>query len=232
MTSPMMDPVAVAALADAADANFALHASWVAQRTPVMHVHAESGLLLVDSGLPCDTFNVVCRGRLAAGQVSAPVHAAISYFHRVKRPFAWWVGPADQPAHLGKMLARAGLHVAETELAMAVDLASLTTGERAPAELEIRRVQTPAELHDFAGVVAANWTPPDREVLQFYELAAPTLLATDSPLWLYVGYLMDRPVAAAEGVVGAGVVGLYNICTRQEYRRRGNRRLYGARNPT
>ncbi|HSH79591.1 MAG TPA: GNAT family N-acetyltransferase [Herpetosiphonaceae bacterium] len=87
--------------------------------------------------------------------------------------------------------------------------------------LRIRRARTPDEVKDFAEILAANWAPPDPDVLRFYELAAPALLAEGAPLWLYVGYLGEVPVATAELTVGGAVVGLYNISTLAAYRRRG-----------
>ena len=51
--------------------------------------------------------------------------------------------------------------------------------------------------------------------------SASALLSADAPLWLYVGYLGDRPIATAELTAAAGVVGLYNISTLAAYRRRG-----------
>jgi ribosomal protein S18 acetylase RimI-like enzyme len=149
------------------------------------------------------------------------VDEAIAYFRGSGRPFSWWVGPADQPADLADLLVAAGLERAETELAMAADLAALRVGDLSPGGLEIRRARTATGLLDFARIIAANSTPPDPMVLRFYELAAPHLLSPDAPQWLYVGYLADEPVATAELTVGGGVVGLYNISTLESRRRRG-----------
>ena len=216
-----MKTLSPADLAAAADANLVTHVSWVQQRTPGMRVVDTGGLVLVDSGLPCDTFNVVCRARLAQDAAQAQVRAAVDYFAGAGRPFAWWLSPADQPADLGEILCAVGLQHAETELAMAAELATLGDADLAPGGLQIRRVRTAAELHDFAQVIAVSWTPPDADVLRFYELAAPALLDEDAPLWLYVGYLGEAPVATSELVIGGGVVGLYNVVTRLGYRRRG-----------
>jgi ribosomal protein S18 acetylase RimI-like enzyme len=210
-----------AGLAEAADANLAVHVSWALARTPGMRISDEPEILLADSGLPCDTFNLACRARLTADQAPQRIREAIAFFRKVGRPFTWWVGPADQPSDLGDLLLDAGLTPAETEVAMVADLAALRTYDLAPGGLDIRRARTAAELQDFARVVAANWTPPDPEVLRFYKLAAPVMLTPDSPQWLYVGYLAGEPVATAELVVGGGVAGLYNICTLEAYRRRG-----------
>ena len=209
-----------AQLAQAADENFIVHASWAQYRTAGMTVIDDGQLLLTDAGLPTDTFNLICRARLTTDTAPARIAAALAYFQAVARPFCWWVGPADQPAMLGTLLLKAGLHQAETELAMAVELAALRLAD-APPDLEIRRVQTAQELADFAQVNAANWSPPDPLAIRYFQQTAPALLAPDGPQWFYVGYLDGQPVAASELTVGGGVVGLYNICTLEAYRRRG-----------
>jgi GNAT superfamily N-acetyltransferase len=219
----MTDPVHVsrAALLSAADDNLVVHASWVHQRTPGMPVENTPELVVVDSGLPCDTFNVVCRARLDPATAPARIRAAIDSFTRTGRPFSWWHGPADQPPDLATYLQAAGLRPAERELAMVANLAALPSDTPLPDGLSIQRVRTARQLNHFAAIVAAGWTPPDQHVLRFYARATPALLRPDAPLWLYVGYLGDVPVATAELTVGGGVVGLYNIITQPAYRRRG-----------
>src|SRR5574341_532526 len=64
-------------LASAANANFVTHDSWVAQHTPGMHIVDEEGYLLVDSGLPCDTFNIVCRARLTRAEAHEKTRAVV-----------------------------------------------------------------------------------------------------------------------------------------------------------
>jgi GNAT superfamily N-acetyltransferase len=208
-------------LAEAADANLVTHMSWVQRRVAGMHVREDGQLVIVDSGLPCDTFNFVCRARLAAEAVGPRVAEALAYFAGVRRPFSWWVGPADRPADLGDALRAAGLEAAESELGMAADLEAARLNDEWPPGLRIERARTGEQVREFAAVNAANWEPPDPDVLRFYEIAAPLLLAGDAPLWLYVGYLGERAVASAELTVGGGVVGLYGISTLAGYRRRG-----------
>lgn len=211
----------VTGIAEAADQNFVTHASWVAARLPGMLVRADDELVLVDSGLACDTFNLVCRARLAPATAGARIADAIRHFRSAGRPFSWWVGPADRPAGLGGLLESHGLEQAEAELAMTADLGRLPRDARTPGGLEIRRVRTPGELLDFARVNAANWDPPDSNVLHFHERAAFVVLAPEAPQWFYVGYLQGEPVAAAELTIGGGVAGLYGISTLASFRRRG-----------
>src|SRR5215213_8807356 len=74
--------LAPAALAEAADDNMVAHVSWVQQQTAGMRVVVAPGLVLVDCGLPCDTFNVVCRARLAPGNARERVGEAVDHFAR------------------------------------------------------------------------------------------------------------------------------------------------------
>lgn len=216
-TLPQLSPQQLAA---AADANFAVHISWAHTQTPGMHVEQHDGLLLADSGLTSDTFNFVALAQLTEANAPARIADALAYFRQVDRPFAWWVGPADQPATLGAHLLAAGLEQAETELAMAVDLA-LIAPPSLPQGFTIRRVTTAEELHAFARINAANWNPPDSEALRYYASTAAALLRPTAPQWFYVGYLDGEPVAASEVTFGGEVVGLYNISTLAAYRRRG-----------
>ena len=108
--------------ADRADAVFVTHATWALERTPGMLSRVQPDLVLADSGLPCDTFNFVCRARLDETGARTAALEAVSHFAQVRRPFSWWVGPADRPGHLGEILREIGLLAAESELAMALSL--------------------------------------------------------------------------------------------------------------
>lgn len=202
-----------ATLADAADENLVVHATWIAQQLPTARVEPAPDLVLVDSGLPCDTFNFVCRARLTPATAAARVHDALAFFARSGHPFSWWLSPGSTPDDLPCLLQKAGLEPAETEQAMALDLDALPEPPSRPPGFEVRRVRTATDLQAFAALSAANWSPPDPHVVWFYELAAPALLRPDAPQWLYLGLLNDRPVATAELALGGGVVGLYNIAT-------------------
>ena len=178
--------------------------SWLPQRVPGMRVNAGEHLILVDSGLPTDTFNVVCGARLNQRNVRERIAWVVNYFQTVARPFSWWVGPGDQPSYLGEALVSAGLEAAESETAMFADLNALNEVKPLPPGLRIERAQTPEQIRAFAAVVAANWMPPDTAVLDFYEAATPFLLRPDAPLRLYVGYWNGVPVASSELTIGGG----------------------------
>jgi ribosomal protein S18 acetylase RimI-like enzyme len=203
-------------VAEAADDNFVVHATWAAQQLPSMRTRVGPELALVDSGLPCDTFNIACRARLAPDRPALAVQMALDFFAAGSNLFSWWVGPADQPANLRHYLEAAGLVYAGGELAMAASLHDLPSDWEVPAGLEIRRVTNPAQLAAFARTIT-----PDPHALRFYQLAAPVLFAPASPHWFYLGYMDGAPVATLEETIGGGLAGLYNITTLATHRGRG-----------
>lgn len=198
----------------AASANMAVHVSWVQKQTAGMSVQDDSELLVADCGLPCDTFNVVCRARLKQETAPARIRSVID--HYTGRPFCWWLNPGDLPDDLGALLRAEG-----DEVAMGMDLDQLAPAGRTPEGFQVERVQTAEGLRDFARIVAANWTPPDSKVERFFERAAPVVLPEDSPLWIYVGYVEGVPVAASQLTIGGQVAGLYNVCALAHRRQRG-----------
>ncbi len=204
-----------------ADATFVVHATYAPMRTPGMLARVAADLVLADSGLPCDTFNIVCRARLAGPDGMQHCRDAVAHFHGAGRPFSWWVGPADEPASLGAMLESAGLEREETELAMALRLDDLPGRQPEVPGLEVRRVRTTAQLESWANVTASHWTPPDPGVLSFYRRTASALLDPDAPQWLYLGLLDGVAVATAEATLHDRTVGLFNVATADAYRGRG-----------
>lgn len=200
--------------------NLVLHMTWAHARVPGMHAQVDPTLALADSGLATDTFNTVSCTRLTAGD-QGRVEDAVAYFRTRGRPFSWWLGPGDEPESLPSMLRSAGLREMESEVAMAADLRALPKSASIPAGLRIVQVRTAEALRRFAEINAANWNPPDSNVLEFYDRAADVLFGPGSPFVFYVGYLDDTPVATAEITLSRRAAGLYNVSTLTKYRRRG-----------
>ena len=197
-----------------------LHFSHLVSAMRTGRVVSEPDLLVVDSGLPCDTFNAVACAHLRPERIDARIESVIQSFER--RPFSWWLGPDDRPGNLSARLAAAGLSDVEVETAMRLDLTERTPTVAPATGFSIHRVTTPTELAHFAAIIAANWSPPDEQVIRFYEQTAAGALQSDCPLRFFLGYSEDEPVATCELTIAPdGVAGLYSVSTLAAFRGRG-----------
>lgn len=221
MNKVTLNEISETALIAAMEANMFGYMAYYANQLPQMEVFDRDDFLLINSGLPSDTFNYVCRSKFDIDNINARIDEAINNFKSRNLPFAWWVGPGSQPGNLGVYLEKHGLTCTEYSEGMAADLRKLPESHPLPDGLTIKRVSTVSELNQFANVVASVFNPPDACVQMFYEQTGDVTFKNPSPIHLYLGYLNGEPVSTSVLFLGVNVAGIYSVATVEQVRNRG-----------
>ncbi|EME22430.1 GNAT family N-acetyltransferase [Rhodococcus triatomae] len=208
-------------LLQAMDANLASHASHLHPALAGAGVYSTDDLVVADSGFADDTFNLVCRARFPDESAPARIDDTTALVRESGQPFSWWVGPASTPADLTELLPAHGWNAHESESAMAARLSDVPPPVPG-GDLRTEIVKDETGLRDYAGLMAANWTPPSPTVHRFFDGVATAVLTPSCASTFVVGYVGDLPVCGAEVHISDGVAGLYGVVTLDDFRRRGH----------
>jgi GNAT superfamily N-acetyltransferase len=172
------------------------------------------------SGLPVAFFNQVVATGDAAD--AAALVRAVSVLRGRDVPFLVRLRDGIDDAAVPAIEAL-GLHEDHDEAYPAMALHPIPAdvgGSTVAGELEIRQAIDAAGLEDHLAVVSAGFRMPielTRRLVPVEELGVPGIA-------VHVGYLGNRPVATSMGYTSGGTIGVYNVATLDDARRRG----YGA----
>lgn len=198
--------------------NFIQHTSVIPEQTEGMNVVTIGNLTLTNSGLPCDTFNVIH----VTGNFNAEVlNKVLKHFRDQSYPFCCWISEEYVNDHSLLLLLESGLERQAEEAGMILDLAHYES-IISDKHQNIRQATTPAMVHEFSRVIAENWTPPDQNVITFYDKTAQTFIANKDRVSLLTYYQEGLPVATVEVFATDNeVIGIHGLATLEDTRGQG-----------
>jgi GNAT superfamily N-acetyltransferase len=168
---------------------------------------------------PIDYHNCVVHADLTPEEADEEIEASLERMRVHDVPGSWHVGPSMRPPDLGERLVAHGFEYGGDDIGMAVDLSTLPEEVPVPEGFVVERVRDEAGLAAWIetlgsgfgeGPVEAEW------VGEVYRRLG------DEGSWRhYLGRLGGEPVATATLFLGAGVAGIYFVCTVERARRRG-----------
>lgn len=199
------------------DENFRLHLSAIPEACEGMKVCHSEGLTLVDSGLDCDTFNIIHvynANKLDAGILNDGIH----YFTTLQKSYCIWINQAQLNEEIKQQFETLHLLPHGEEIGMIMDLQSYTPEESNYEN--VRQVETKAAMEDYSNVIANNWTPVDQNVITYYQQTASLYL--ESKVMLFIYYHEGKAVSTLEMYpTDQQTIGLYGFTTLAAYRTMG-----------
>lgn len=185
---------------------------------PDMNVTEFNSTLIVDSGLPSDTFNTAFGGTID----EETAQHVFNFYTNKHHPCAWWVGPSSDSEMTTSNLKNAGFEHDECDVGMVANLTLLKDLKRSPDGLHIKKCETKADFEDFGDVLASVFSPyPEEEqVRKYYQNMTKAPIAQQTNLQLFLGYLNGKAVSTA-GLFLTNCAGIFDISTRPEHRCKG-----------
>lgn len=202
---------------DLIDENFGSHATRIPGQMEEMIVLRKGGFTVTDSGLSCDTFNII---HIHSPEISKDDFIEIVFsFQNSQKDFCTWVSKENLSKATESVLNELELSVQNEEVGMVLDLERFTNKELLD-QAGITKVDSKEALIRFAEVLAANWSPPDQNVLEYYNITANNFLNSDIDLFYYVHN--DTPCTTVELFPSnADTAGIYGLATLEDFRGQG-----------
>jgi GNAT superfamily N-acetyltransferase len=191
------------------------------KHAPQAEFHDDPDVLWSITDIPFPLFNPALRARLAATNVDAAIETAIARCQARNVPMLWWTSPSTQPPDLGAHLQAHDFIHADDLPGMAIDIPGRNSGIP-KTSITVQAVDTPELLRTWCRVAVAGFGMPDFVIDSLYNFFGSVGFGPDVPIRHYLGLLGGQPVGTASMLLGAGVVGIYNVATLPQARHQGS----------
>ena len=199
--------------------NFLLHASKVPSQNQDMHVASSKSLTYVDSGLSCDTFNLlyIHHPELEEEELTK----ALNHYQSNDLDYCIWINKESLSQKAEELFRKFNISEQASEVGMALNFDNYQFEENIN-HLNIRQVKDEESLRTYAHVIAENWTPADQNVLKYYDQTSDQYLDPSNGIKLYIYYHEGEPASCVELFpTDSETVGFYGFATLEQFRGKG-----------
>jgi GNAT superfamily N-acetyltransferase len=170
---------------------------------------------------PIDYHNCVVHADLSEEEADREIEASLRRMRAHGVSGSWHVGPSMRPSDLGLRLVAQGFEYGGDDIGMAMELSMLPEEVPVPADFVAERVRDEARLGAWVETLGSGFGEGPVEAEWVGEMYRRLGLGDEGPWRHYVGILASEPVATATLFLGAGVAGIYFVCTVERARRQG-----------
>lgn len=199
--------------------NFQQHATRISALSEGMQVIESQHLVYVDSGLSCDTFNILYINQPELTQ--SELGEALNHYKTNDLDYCIWINKENLSVQVQHAFNAFGIEEQASEVGMGLDLTTYQPimDERHP---HIHKVTNEAHLATYASVIAENWTPADQNVLRYYKQTSDHYLDPNNKIQLLIYYHKGQPVSCVELFPSdAETIGFYGFATLEKFRGMG-----------
>ncbi|MEP0984444.1 GNAT family N-acetyltransferase [Ekhidna sp.] len=199
--------------------NFHLHASKIPDLSNEMSLHSLPHIMYVDSGLSCDTFNIIYIHH--PDLTKEELNQALDHFQSRNLDYCMWINKENLTSNIQILFNQLKIEKQASEVGMAMQFEHYQYIENVN-HLSIRQVNDRESLKVYSRVIAENWSPTDQNVITYYSRTANHYLDPNNNIKLYIYYYEDQPVSCVELFpTNSETVGFYGFATLEAYRGKG-----------
>lgn len=199
--------------------NFELHATSIPELCTSMQVHKSRNLIFVDSGLSCDTFNILYINTPALSDKE--LGDALMHYKTKGLEYCIWINEENLSQQVKKAFKTFDIEEQASEVGMGMDLNAYEPISD-DTHQNIKEVRDEEQLATYARVLAENWSPPDQNVLRYYNRTSDHYLNPTNRIKLLIYYHEGQPASCVELFPSdSETIGFYGFATLEKFRGRG-----------